>query len=161
LPWYGEEKARQGAFAALVALELTGADSGGSEGYWRAAALGDSCLFQMRGKDLLAWFPMDSSAAFNNRPFLLGSVGLEEVCLADRIVPQDGTWARGDIFYLMTDALAWWFLHQTEATGSPPDVLRDLTSSEGPAPFPAWVDSLREGGLIRNDDCTLLRISIR
>src|SRR6516164_3048978 len=45
LPWYAEEKAAQGAFAALVVLELTDSEADGEDGgCWRAAALGDSCL---------------------------------------------------------------------------------------------------------------------
>jgi hypothetical protein len=161
LPWYAEEKARRGAFAALVALELSAPEAaGGSEGYWQAAAVGDSCLFHMRGEKVLTRFPMNTAAAFNNRPFLLGSVEAEGECLADRISRQGGTWARGDVFYLMTDALACWFLQAIEGGGNPWDVLGDLTHHEGTTPFPEWVASLRRQGLIHNDDCTLLSIHI-
>jgi hypothetical protein len=159
LPWYAEEKVARGAFAALVVLELITQESGsGSEGCWHAAALGDSCLFQVRSDDVLARFPMDHSAAFDNRPFLLSSVQTEGECLANRVFHLDGTWAQGDVFYLMTDALAWWFLHKIEAGSRPWDDLRHLTPPDGPNPFPAWIASLRDQSLIRNDDCTLLRI---
>ena len=45
LPWYAEEKARRGSFAAFVGvqLELTNGAS-----HWTAIALGDSCLVQRR-----------------------------------------------------------------------------------------------------------------
>src|SRR4051812_4149996 len=46
LAWYAEEKARQGTFAALLALELT-TDETGTGGQWRTAAVGDSCLFHV------------------------------------------------------------------------------------------------------------------
>src|SRR5262249_26384113 len=100
LPWYAEEKAKQGAFAALVALELNAQESS-----WYAAALGDSCLFHIRGDEVMARFPMDNSASFSSRPFLLGSVQVDGESLADRIGYIQGSWAQGDYFYLMTDAL--------------------------------------------------------
>ena len=48
LPWYAEEKAQQGAFAAFLGLRLT-CPGRRSPGRWRAMAMGDSCLFQLRG----------------------------------------------------------------------------------------------------------------
>ena len=43
MPWYIEEKVRQGTFAALVGLELDESDEPG--GKWRAVAVGDRlCL---------------------------------------------------------------------------------------------------------------------
>src|SRR5689334_1128049 len=46
LPWYAEEKARLGSFAALVGLELLETEPG-VRGSWSVLACGDSCFFQV------------------------------------------------------------------------------------------------------------------
>src|SRR6202034_4057383 len=71
LPWYAEEKAAMGAYSSLVGITVS-KDGGGGD--WRAIAVGDSCVFQVRGDVLLEAFPFDSSDAFTSRPALLGSV---------------------------------------------------------------------------------------
>src|SRR3954468_13385292 len=72
LPWYAEEKARAGAFAALVGLELS---RQGNEdcGQWSALACGDSCFFQLRSEAVIESFPIARSDEFSNAPLLLGS----------------------------------------------------------------------------------------
>ncbi len=161
LPWYAEEKARQGAFAALVAFELgTPEPSGNQERVWRAAAIGDSCLFHIRGGKLLAHFPVDHSAAFGACPFLVGSVRNDDGRLIDQISQCHGKWEPGDTFYLMTDALACWFLREVEGDCHPEKTLDDLGNADGFSTFCGWIDSLRENGAIRNDDCTLLTIRV-
>jgi hypothetical protein len=155
LPWYLEEKARQGAFAALVALELTGLDSGG-EGQWHAAAVGDSCLFQIRGEEVITRFPIETPEEFNNRPYLLCSIYLSESESSYRYA--SGFWKAGDFFLLMTDALACYFLNHIALNGKPSDFnAHALKESDS---FREMVELLRDQALIRNDDCTLLRIGI-
>lgn len=160
LPWYAEEKARQGAFAALLALELTTEGSDGAmDGCWNAAAVGDSCLFHIRGENVLVRFPLTTPEAFDNRPILLGSVGTENSCLNE--LTSSGLWKKGDAFFLMTDALACWFIKHLDAGGSPLEVQGDFAFPNDPDPFRAWVESLRDKGSIRNDDCTLIRVHLR
>ena len=67
LPWYAEEKASSGAFAAFVGLEFL------EEKKWRATAAGDSCLVQVRGNEIIKAFPLADSASFGNRPNLLSA----------------------------------------------------------------------------------------
>ena len=160
LPWYAEEKARQGAFAALVALELS-VENGSEthEGSWTATAVGDSCVFHVRGKEILNRFPLTSSEAFDSRPYLLSSVcGESEQRIEES---RRGTWCVGDYFYLMTDALACWFLKHIDGGGSPSDLKGYFGSQDGNDSFGAWVNSLRKQGSIRNDDCTLVRVEMR
>ena len=72
LPWYAEEKAKDGAFAAFIGLELSNENSGpGGENSWQATAVGDSCLIHVRGNEILEKFPVTDSASFNNHPNLL------------------------------------------------------------------------------------------
>ena len=160
LPWYAEEKARQGSFAALVALELfveNGSET--HEGRWIATAVGDSCVFHVRGEEILKRFPLTLSEEFDSRPYLLSSVCGEGEQRIEK--SWSGTWCVGDYFYLMTDALACWFLKHIDAGGSPSDLKGDFGSPDGNGSFCDWVDSLRRQGSIRNDDCTLVRVAMR
>jgi hypothetical protein len=52
LPWYAVEKAASGSFAAFIGLRLR------QDGSWSSVALGDCCLFQERGAELIEAFPI-------------------------------------------------------------------------------------------------------
>jgi hypothetical protein len=155
LPWYAEEKARAGAFAALVGLELTQREDDAG-GCWSVLACGDSCFFHLRSDTVIQSFPISRSEDFSNAPLLLGShrrsTGLEGVHAAT------GSWQEGDCFYLMTDALASWFLSRCEKGVVPWQDLRDVTLAKAPA-FEDWISRLRQQQEIKNDDCTLVSVS--
>ena len=68
IPWHGEAKARAGAFATLVGLTIGAAPNDPAALRWRAMAVGDSCLFVVRGDDLAVSFPVDDAAQFDNNP---------------------------------------------------------------------------------------------
>ncbi len=156
LPWYAEEKARQGAFAALVGLTLT-VDAEAAGGRWTALASGDSCVFHVRGADLLVAFPIAAAADFTNRPTLLSSDPASNGAAEELLTGASGDWLLGDRFYLLTDALACWFLtaHEAgEASWGSLDRVLDLADD---GEFVAWVAALREARTLRNDDITLLR----
>ena len=169
LPWYAEEKVRSGAFSSLVGLTIgrpcVGDGPGddrrsGGEGAWGAIAIGDSCLFQVRNDRLIAAFPLTRSDRFNSRPALLASDPRGNARLAESLAYTSGCWATGDSFYLMTDALACWFLRAVEAGEQPWTALRDLTRGEQGASFAEWVAGLREAARLRNDDVTVLRVEL-
>ena len=142
--WYVEEKQQQGAFATLAGFTLEEARDGGWR--WRSLAVGDSCLFQVRSGNLRVRFPVESAAAFTNAPNLVGSLaGNSPEWLAGRA-------AVGDVFYLLTDALAEWFLRE-------PTALSELELAR-PATFAAWVDALRDARRLKNDDTTALRVEL-
>jgi hypothetical protein len=148
LPWYAEEKLTQGAFATMVGLTL-------SELVWDSTAIGDSCLFQVRGGEIITSFPLARSDEFNNRPMLMSSNSgnwSEELCHVTR---ARGAWERMDIFYLMTDAIASWFLRSVENGERPSALLDPVDEGED---FEQWIESLRESGAMRNDDVTVMRI---
>ncbi|MBU6434960.1 MAG: DUF538 domain-containing protein, partial [Nitrospirae bacterium] len=71
LPWYAEEKVRLGAFSSILGLSLSEDLTGR---YWNACAIGDCCLFHVRGNNLLRSFPLSHSSEFNNRPRLISSI---------------------------------------------------------------------------------------
>jgi hypothetical protein len=114
LPWYGERKRQEGSFATLLGVELLPPTPDGP-GRWRAAAVGDSCLFHVREGRLVEAFPLDRSSDFGNEPRLIGSRGRR----APMAAYGGGSLLPGDRLFLMTDALAQWFLRNQERSGRP------------------------------------------
>jgi len=150
LPWYAEEKVRAGAFSTLVGLTLQDHTGARGQGTWRALAVGDSCLFQIRHQKLIARFPLSDADDFGNSPVLLASrPGPNQAALA-ALRTQTGFWQEGDEFLLMTDALAAWFLRHADPRAALPD--KDE--------FSGWITELRQNHTLRNDDVTLLRVVI-
>lgn len=156
LPWYAEEKVRQGAFSSLVGLTLAHGRDGVAR--WHAIGVGDSCLFQMRGGALLAAFPLATVAEFGSRPYLLSSNPARNGELSEHLLGAEGEARPCDTFHLLTDALASWFLAESEAGRCPWNELE--AGTEDPETFGIWLSSLRAGGSLRNDDVTALTIHI-
>jgi hypothetical protein len=153
LPWYAQSKVEEGAFAALVGLVFHGNS-------WSAEGVGDSCLFQIRRQRLRRAVPIQRSADFHARPNLLGSLVAENQQPKTRRFRLQGHCHAGDVFFLMTDALAQWFLGRIEAGQKP---WKDLLALEGKgdAQFASWVKRLRQSRELRNDDVTLLCIQAK
>jgi len=141
-----------GAYATLLVAHFS------ESGTWNAAALGDSCLFQVREERLLAAFPLDTAAAFGTQPHLLNSRSVDEKLITTKTTLIDGSWEPEDVFFLCTDALAAWFLFESESGKDPWTTLRDLGTDAIPYPFDDWVAGERAAGRMRNDDVTLVRV---
>jgi hypothetical protein len=145
LAWYAETKLIDGAASSLIGLHLA------ASGAWRAIGAGDSCLFHVRGGQIIAAFPISQPEAFNSRPLLISTHkgfnnGLTEM-------QAEGTWLPGDAFYLMTDALAHCFLKK------PGDYIGRL-NTVGPRRFEKLIHWLRAEKLCKNDDVTFLRVRL-
>lgn len=155
MPWYLEEKVKQGAFATLLGLELNPMPTGDWE--WKSIAVGDCCLFQVRSPELVCSFPIEHAAEFNATPELIGSRNAQ--------TPRDQR-ARGrarprDVFLLASDALSAWLLREHENNSPPWQEVMDIV--HGPDPetnFPRWVEALWEQGALKVDDVTLLAIEL-
>ncbi|EDY22324.1 conserved hypothetical protein [Chthoniobacter flavus Ellin428] len=159
LPWFAEEKVRQGAFSSILGLSLSETSESTARGDWQSIAVGDSCLCQVRNDSLVASFPLESAAEFNSRPTLLSSnpqVRVEE----SQIQERKGEWESGDSFFLMTDALACWFLEASVRDERPWEILCGFDGQGEPDAFSEWVQQLRQGGAMKNDDVTLVRITV-
>jgi hypothetical protein len=154
LSWYAEMKREQGAHATLLGLALR-PPAAGAEGRWRALAVGDSCLVRVRDGERPRSFPLRRSTEFDNAPRLLGSrPGAAPVFDVSR-----GSCRVGDRLFLMTDALAQWFLLRCEQDGRPWDELAALPAGTGhESAFAAWIEERRDQGGLRNDDVTLLTV---
>jgi hypothetical protein len=152
LPWYAEQKLQSGAFAALIGLTLSG---GKSSGNWNALAVGDCCLFHVREEQLLESFPLSKSEEFNSRPVLISTNPQYNKNLASSIGQRSGNWQSNDRFYLMSDALACWFLSRFALpTYDPFDSIEAIHSQED---FVAFIALQREDKQLKNDDVTLIR----
>jgi hypothetical protein len=152
MPWYAEIKLQQGAFATFLGVAAY-------ELRWQAVAVGDSCLFQTRGSRLHYAFPLVSSGEFGTNPWLVGSRGCDGEAVEKRTRRVEADWLPGDCLWLMTDALAKWFLEQVEGSGQPWQELDRLLHAPAPQPaFEQWVTTLRDAGRLRNDDVTLMLI---
>ncbi len=170
LPWYAEEKARTGAFAALLGLKFIAPAAEPPPSIfsrllglfkkppdrsprWQALAIGDSNMFHVRDNTLIRAFPLERAEQFNSRPMLLGS----NPELNNRIWNQfrflEGDYRPGDMFLMATDALAKWFLERHEAGAKP---WTTLTSLKTESDFHQFVQDLREKSQVRNDDTTLM-----
>jgi hypothetical protein len=155
LPWYAAEKARQGAFAAFLGLVLEEA-RGATR--WRAVAVGDCCLFHVRGDRLLRAFPLRRADDFTNTPWLVGTpTPAGALVRKGAFRTCRGRCRPGDRLWLATDALSQWFLREVEAGQRPWEALGELLEAPDDA-FAAWVGERRSDGALHNDDVTLLAV---
>jgi hypothetical protein len=158
LPSYALEKRQQGAFATFVGVAFR-APGRKAPGIWRALAIGDSCLFHIRAGQLKRAFPLSRAEQFGTRPGLVGSRASGFEIGNDRDL-AGGCWRGGDRFLLMTDALAQWFLRQSEVGAEPAsELVALLTQTDAQAAFAGWVEQRRREHM-RNDDVTMLVIDL-
>ncbi len=160
LPWYAEQKAEMGAFSSLLGFTICDEPEVAGGYRWRAIAIGDSCLVQVREEQVSVRFPMEHSSLFDSSPFLLPSNPRYNRAVAEHVAACCGDSLAGDTFYLMTDALACWFMAEDEQGRVPWQILRDLSTLDEREPFHEMIARLRAQGDLRNDDCTLTRIDV-
>lgn len=150
LPWFATEKRKQGAFATFLGSIFRGVETGG----WEAAATGDSCLAQIRGDKMLCTFPISDQSEFGSTPALVGS----RVRQIPRPLKILGEWAKGDLFFLMTDAVAHWFIREAAEQTRPWELIDSLESQEA---FDSWLSEVRSADHMRNDDVTILVMDVK
>lgn len=158
IQWFEEPGLARGAHATLLGVELEGDSSSGSL-RWSAVSLGDSCLFVVRGETLVASFPVARAAQFGSVPKLVPTQPEQLGRVLAHLERAEGDCRAGDVLFLATDALAAWFLAETEAGGAPWRVLRRLEGDDRSA-FATWVAMERRRGGLRNDDVTLVRVEV-
>lgn len=160
LPWFAQEKVQQGAFSTLLGLCLEDKSNSCNHRLWRALGVGDTCVFQVREESLIAHFPVERAEQFGNHPVLISTKPESNSVLPEHIHVCTKNWLPGDRFFLMTDALAHWFLNRVEESKKP--WLNELKENAfaDKSRFAEWIDSLRAARDIRNDDVTLLMIRV-
>ena len=152
LPWYVEQSLARGAFATFLGIHF---DEGSAE----VVAVGDSCLFHVRDDMLERAFPLERSTEFGNTPWLVGSR-----TSPDEVPRRHGTTCQldlmaGDRLWLMTDALARWFLVEKEAGRRPWRRLEEIRERPDEE-WGAWVETLRDTRALRNDDTTAVVVLV-
>ncbi len=159
LPWHAQHKLHEGAHAALAGLEMFEPQNSGP-GTWSAHAVGDCNLFQISGRSMVTSFPITDAVEFGSRPVLLSSMATRNQDAIKAAVSATGTWEVGDVFLLMSDALAAWFLGEEQAGNDPWISARRIGTGQAEYHFPTFISELRSSKELRNDDVTLVRIAL-
>jgi hypothetical protein len=157
LPWYAEEKARAGSFAAFVGVSF---EAGGGGLSWRSIALGDACLLQRRGREILAATPLVRAEEFNSSPALVPSQEAALDAALSRVVTAGGEAEAGDIFLLLSDAAAAWFLKLSEERAAVLEEFDSLLAASENEALAALLRRERGAGRIKDDDVAAVRIKI-
>ena len=160
LAWFQKAKLPTGAFSTLLYARVCPAEeshAGGFGGYRLIAfALGDSCLFQIRGGELVRSFPLERSEQFEADPIVLGSVDLKRDHML-QFARLDEMCYPGDELVLCTDAVAEWAVRCYES-GDPPVWSDFWQMSEDD--WRAGVAWLRQERQMRVDDSTMLLLRV-
>jgi len=158
LPWYLEEKIFQGGFAALLGLDIRPPLGKTRLGRWRAVAVGDCCLFSVRRDAIRVRFPYTASSQFSDHPYLITTNASPDTPLDHQRQTWSDIWREHDTFFLMSDALAAWFMQGIRQGQKP---WRRLNPAlEEPAAFERLVATLRKENEMKNDDVTVVRVTV-
>jgi hypothetical protein len=158
LPWYAEEKRRAGSFAAFVGLRLEASKGRVS---WRALALGDSCLVQRRGGEVLASVPLSAPEEFGSTPPLVPSRESLRAAALARVVESEGRAEPGDAFLLATDALAAWYFEAVARRPADAEEFDSLLAASDNESLAALVRRERAAARMRDDDVAAVRIALK
>lgn len=153
LPWYAEEKARKGSFAAFVGVEF---DLEAKAPSWKAIALGDACLLHCRDGSLLKSLPLSDPASFNSAPLLVASDPALYKSSAHALVIDSGACQHKDVLFLLSDAVAAWYLEHWEQSD-----LSGVFESNDESAIAAFFENERQAGKIKNDDIAVVRIEVQ
>jgi Protein phosphatase 2C len=163
IPWddldvFQEGAARSGSASTLIGLQFEALSPQATNGTWRCLAVGDSCLFQISDGCLVKALPLTKSGDFGLRTPLLSTNRNMNEQSAGKLEPEEGIWQKGDRFFLLTDAIAQWFLseHEQNSLPAPWDILGSLEEQ----PFKTFVEDRQARGLMRKDDVTVFRVDV-
>ena len=123
---------------------------------WSASALGDSFLFFVPNgfkdyqKELVKLSSKTEPIVFDNFPDYLTSIGGSH---KGRAKEKSGN-LRNGTFYLMTDALAEWFIKEGE------NAIGKITLWKSQADFERFITQAIEENQLTNDDCAILCIEL-
>ena len=126
-----------------------------------AHAIGDCCLFVIRGGTKILSFPMTDAAAFAAGPHVLSSIA-KDAEYVDKFQHLDERCREGDLLVLCTDAVGLWAMQEYEA-GNDVDWMRYWENDT------AWQADILElrarspkdpRNRMRVDDCTLMLLQV-
>lgn len=157
LPWYAEEKARSGAFAAFVGVAFLESDDCIT---WQAVALGDSCLVHMRNRAIVAALPISEPELFGYHPTLIPSNLQRQQGIGEHFTVSSGDVEQGDALLLLTDAIAAWYLRMAAEDRTRLDELHRILDESDFEGFGQFIARERAEKTLRNDDVAILRVAI-
>ena len=158
-------KAKAGSGATIAGLEFL-APTTATGARYRAYALGDSCVMQLRAGGLLLSRPVGRAEDFGYDPKLLMTRPGFEAKYAAAWQEWEGALEPGDWLLLATDALSEHILRQFETGAAGPLLAALAEGSATPGPdgwrrLEALVQTRRRQGELRNDDVGLVIIHLR
>jgi hypothetical protein len=158
LPWYSEEKSRGGAFAAFVGVAFK---SDGPILRWEAAALGDSCLFQFdAGGVLRATIPDVTGIGLHCRPMLIPSRRALQTGALSHLVSGSGEVSKGDVFLLLTDAIAIWYARVLDCDPHLARSFDGMVDGSCQSEAEELIHRERRRGMLQNDDVAAVRVQL-
>ncbi|MEU4724737.1 hypothetical protein AB0G06_34445 [Nonomuraea dietziae] len=175
LRWYENYKLSDGAFATLLAIRIEPPDESSSSatrqrlpldvGQWRAVAVGDSCVVHVRDSSIVTCFPLESPSDFHSSPALIGTQGNSSHPNRNQAMFISRTYKPLDEFFLMTDALAAWFIDVSKRATSKEfkqvmDKLKESLGEPSTGSFRTWITEQRSNGAMRNDDVAIVHIQL-
>lgn len=149
--WWSEESAARGSAAAFLGIELTEGEEG--RVLFQALAVGDCCLFHVRGDSLLRSWPLTAVEEFNSSPVLIESTNSTS---PSEVLRMRGEARSGDYLLLASDAVAQWLLGLAAAE---PDRISTVVGIDQ-GNWEELIDWLRNHGSIVDDDCTLMTVQV-
>jgi Protein phosphatase 2C len=157
LPWYAEEKAKAGSFAAFVGATF---ETVNTSMQWHVVAIGDSCFIQTRRGEVIFSVPLSDPEHFGFRPTLLPSKGSAQLLAADQLQEHQGIAESGDRFFLLSDAVASWFLGGKQKRAAGTERFEDLLSKGMTNELDIFFDEQRADSSMRNDDIAALYLEV-
>jgi hypothetical protein len=157
LAWYAEEKSRGGSYAAFVGIQFS---LDAREPSWQAIALGDSCLIHCRENNVLHSLPVADYRRFNTAPVLVPSLGLLQGAALSQAVVCRGAARPHDIFLLLSDAAAAWYLMLSEERDPRREEFDALLADAKGEELVSFFEEERLSRRMKDDDIAILRIEI-
>jgi len=148
--WYAQEKLPQGSSAALLVVQWDLLHR-----TFRASSIGDVCLFVVRDNRLKYAFPLTKSTKFDDRPYLVTTEIASGATKLPPVTRFGAPYEPEDRFLILTDAWAAYFLTEWEARRKPWNEL-----PPGPTHLARWLKQRRDSGKLKNDDVTLVDLTL-
>ncbi|MEM2971502.1 MAG: hypothetical protein QW270_03670 [Candidatus Bathyarchaeia archaeon] len=157
LKWNVFEKAKKGAFASFLGLEIRKKRFKERYSYkWRAIAVGDCCLLRVKSQKLVDSFPVTDSANFGSMPPMLSSISSSKALNEAKVYGKLGEIESGDMMILATDGITKWIMQESKINKQ---IFRDLVSLES-SELNSYFERLIESGKMKNDDITVIILSL-
>jgi serine/threonine protein phosphatase PrpC len=151
IKWPASEKILEGSFATFLALQLH--DGPNNSSNWNAIAVGDSCLFKIKGKRIIQSFPIHEALDFNNSPYLIAS---NFNSYQEHIQITSGTFVKGEKLVLATDSISKWLFQENESDVSLSKTLDFISKIEDKRKY---FENLVNTKIVHYDDLTLVMLN--